>query len=151
MLRSYRIFPLFFLLQGEPARRVDLIPYRESLKGKACWRLNIKVYKTNKLSLEAMDLFAEASEEIRFESKSPQQVYGWVERLPVQREYAQQSKAARGRVRRIIEKMTGLSRAHDYEDEYLLKTSRLWDMRSVRKSSSLGSNTGPTHIKLRAA
>ena len=98
------------------------------------------MYKTKRLSLEAISRFAEASEEIRFESKSSQQVYGWVERLPVQREYAQQSKAARGRVRRNIEKMTGLSRAHDYEDEYLLKTSWLWDMRSVRKSSSLGGN-----------
>ena len=39
------------------------------------------------------------------------QVYGWVEQVLFQHEYAQQGKAARGLVRRYIEKMTGLSRA----------------------------------------
>ncbi len=55
--------------------------------------------------------FVEASEEIRFESKSRQQVYGWVERVLIQQEYAQRGKAVRGQVRRYIEKMTGMSRA----------------------------------------
>jgi len=58
-----------------------------------------------------MGLFVEASEEIRFESKNRRQVYGWLERVLVEQEYALQGKAARGRVRRYIEKMTGLSRA----------------------------------------
>jgi hypothetical protein len=34
-----------------------------------------------------------------------------MERVPVEHEYAQQGKAARGLLRRNIEKMTGLSRA----------------------------------------
>ena len=55
--------------------------------------------------------FVEASEEIRFESKNREQVYGWLERVLVGQEYAQQGKSARGLVRRYIEKMTGLSRA----------------------------------------
>ena len=58
-----------------------------------------------------MGLFVEASEEIRFESKNREQVYGWLERVLVEQEYAFQGKAARGLVRRYIEKMTGLSRA----------------------------------------
>src|SRR5580700_4657369 len=55
--------------------------------------------------------FVEASQEIRFESKNREQVYGWLEQVLVGQEYAQQGKAVRGRVRRYIEKMTGLSRA----------------------------------------
>ena len=58
-----------------------------------------------------MGRFVEASEEIRFESKNQEQVYGWLERVLVEQEYARQGKAARGLVRRYMEKMTGLSRA----------------------------------------
>jgi transposase InsO family protein len=73
--------------------------------------LNISVHEAEKLSLEAIGRFVEASEEIRFESADRNQVYGWVERLLVGQEYGTQGKAARGLVRRYIEKMTGLSRA----------------------------------------
>jgi transposase InsO family protein len=73
--------------------------------------LNISVHEAEKLSLEAISRFVEASEEIRFESKSRAQVYGWVERVLIRQEYAGQGKAARGLVRRYIEKMTGMSRA----------------------------------------
>jgi transposase InsO family protein len=73
--------------------------------------LNISVHEAEKLSLEAMSRFVDASEEIRFESKNREQVYGWMERVLVEQEYALQGKAARGLVRRYIEKMTGLSRA----------------------------------------
>jgi len=69
------------------------------------------VHEAEKLSLEAIGRFVEASEELRFEGENRQQVYGWVERLLVQQEYAQHGKAARGLVRRYIEKMTGMSRA----------------------------------------
>lgn len=58
-----------------------------------------------------MGQFVEASEEIHFEGANRGQVYGWVERVLVQQEYARQGKAARGLLRRYIEKMTGLSRA----------------------------------------
>jgi hypothetical protein len=63
-----------------------------------------------KLSLEAIGRFVEASEEIRFEAENRHQLYGWVERVLVGQEYAQQGNAARGLVRRYVEKMTGLSR-----------------------------------------
>jgi len=63
------------------------------------------------LSLEGIRRFVEASEEIRFEGANRGQVYGWVERVLVEHEYAQQGKVGRGLLRRYIEKMTGLSRA----------------------------------------
>jgi len=69
------------------------------------------VHEAEKLSLGAIGRFVEASEEIHFEGANRTQVYGWVERVLVQQEYARQGKSARGLVRRYIEKMTGLSRA----------------------------------------
>ena len=69
------------------------------------------MHEAEKLSLEAIGRFVVASEEIRFKSENRQQVYGWLERVLVEQEYPQQGKAARGLVRRYIEKMTGLSRA----------------------------------------
>lgn len=69
------------------------------------------MHEAENLSLEAIGRFVEASEELRFEGENRQQVYGWVEQVLVQQEYTEQGKAARGLVRRYIEKMTGLSRA----------------------------------------
>ncbi len=69
------------------------------------------MHEAENLSLEAIGRLLEASEEIRFGSGNRQEVYGWVERLLVQQEYTLQSKAARGLIRRYMEKMTGLSRA----------------------------------------
>jgi transposase InsO family protein len=73
--------------------------------------LNISVHEAEKLSLEAIGRFVAASEELRVEGENRQQVYGWVEQVLVRQEYAQQGKAARGLVRRYVEKMTGMSRA----------------------------------------
>ena len=58
-----------------------------------------------------MGRFVEASEEIRFQSENRPQLYSWVEQVLIQHEYAGQGKAARGLLRRYVEKMTGLSRA----------------------------------------
>ena len=69
------------------------------------------MHQAEKLNLEGIRRFIEASEEIRFAGANRGQVYGWVERVLVRHEYAQQGKAARGLLRRYIEKMTGLSRA----------------------------------------
>jgi transposase InsO family protein len=69
------------------------------------------MHDAEKLSLEAMGRFVEASEEIRFEGENRRQLYGWVEQVLVGQQYAQLGKASRGLVRRYIEKMTGLSRA----------------------------------------
>ena len=63
------------------------------------------------MSLESIGRFVTGNEEIRFEGEDREQVYGWVEGFWWGRRYAQLGKAARGLVRRYIEKMTGLSRA----------------------------------------
>jgi len=82
-----------------------------SLKGRSCWDVNIRMDDREMLSLEAIGRFVEASQEIRFEAENRPQLYGWVEQVLVGHEYALLGKAARGLVRRYIEKMTGLSRA----------------------------------------
>jgi len=88
-----------------------LFQHKMSLKGRSCWGVNIRMVAPEKLSLEAIGRFVAASEEIRFEAADRQPLYGWVEQVLVGRQYAQLGKAARGLVRRYIEKMTGRSRA----------------------------------------
>src|SRR5260370_41763862 len=58
-----------------------------------------------------MESFLRASEAMRFEGETRQQVNPWMERVLCQRQYHQQGRAARGLVRRYVGKMTGLSRA----------------------------------------
>ena len=82
-----------------------------SLKGWLCWVVNIRMDDAKKWSLEGIGRFLAASEEIRFEAADRQQLYARVEQVLVGQVYAQQGKAARGLVRRYIEKITGLSRA----------------------------------------
>jgi hypothetical protein len=82
-----------------------------SLKGRSCWDVNIRMDDAEKLSLEAIGQFVSASEDIRFEAQDRQQLYNWVERVLVGQQYPLLGKAARGLVRRYIEKMSGLSRA----------------------------------------
>ena len=82
-----------------------------SLKGRSCWDVNIRMDDAEKLSLESIGQFVTAREDIRFEAQDRQQLYDWVEQVLVGREYGQLGKAARGLVRRYIEKMSGLSRA----------------------------------------
>jgi len=82
-----------------------------SLKGRSRWVVIIRMDDAEKLSLEAIGRFVAASEEVRFEAEDRQQLYGWVERVPVEQQYTQVGRAARGLVRGYMEKMTGLSRA----------------------------------------
>ena len=67
--------------------------------------------EAEKLSLEEIRGFVGASARIRFEGHDRGQIYGWVEGMLVQQEYARQGKIARGLLRRYVEKITGLSRA----------------------------------------
>jgi hypothetical protein len=61
------------------------------------------------LSLERIQALLEASEEVRFEGKQRQEVYDWMTRLMRQQGYRKQGNAARGLLRRYMEKMTGRS------------------------------------------
>ena len=69
------------------------------------------MHEAEKLSLDQIEAFLNASEEIRFEGENREQVYGWVEQVLRQQHYPQQGRKARGLLRRYVEKMTGLSRA----------------------------------------
>jgi transposase InsO family protein len=73
--------------------------------------LTTSVHEAEKLNLDQIQSFLKASEGIRFEGESRQQVYHWIEQVLRQQQYAQQGRAARGLLRRYLGKMTGLSRA----------------------------------------
>ena len=63
------------------------------------------------LSLEQIRAFLQASDEVAFEGRNREEVYGWVNRALEQQKYTELGRASRGLVRRYLEKMTGLSRA----------------------------------------
>ena len=69
------------------------------------------MHEAEKLSLDQIEAFLNASEGIRFEGENREQVYGWVEQVLRQQQYEKQGRKARGLLRRYLEKMTGLSRA----------------------------------------
>ncbi len=64
-----------------------------------------------KLSLEQIRAFLEASEEVGFEGQGRKEVYDWITRLLREQGYRKQGKAGRGLLRRYIAKMTGRGRA----------------------------------------
>jgi len=71
----------------------------------------ISVHEAEKLSLQQIEQFLLAAKEVRFEASQRGEIYGWVERLLCQQEYARQGRRARGLLRRYIGKMTRLSRS----------------------------------------
>jgi hypothetical protein len=66
---------------------------------------------TAELSLEQIQAFLEASEEVQFKGKKRQEVYDWMTRLMRRQEYRKQGKRVRGLLLRYMAKMTGRSRA----------------------------------------
>jgi len=64
-----------------------------------------------KLSLEQIRGFLEASEEVHFEGQRRQEVYEWITGLLRQQGYRKQGKVVRGLLRRYVAKMIGRSRA----------------------------------------
>lgn len=64
-----------------------------------------------KLSLEQMEAFLAASQEMRFQAKSRQDLYDWVGRTLREHGYSVLKRGDKGVVRRYLGKMTGLSRA----------------------------------------
>ena len=64
-----------------------------------------------RLSLEQMRAFLEASQEVAFEAANRSELYGWITRTLCQQEYWKQGREVKGLVRQYVMKMTGLSRA----------------------------------------
>jgi hypothetical protein len=71
----------------------------------------ISVHETEHLSLQQIEKFLAAANEVRFEARERKQLHGWIERLLCQQEYVRHGRRARGLLRRYIGKMTELSRA----------------------------------------
>jgi len=61
------------------------------------------------LSPDRIREFLKLSREIEFTAQNRAEVYAWVQRTLVAREYARQGKKRRGRLRAYIKKVTGLS------------------------------------------
>jgi transposase InsO family protein len=73
--------------------------------------LIVSMVERKVLSLEEIQAFLDASEEIGFEGKNRKEVYGWVRETLVGQQYHVRGKADRGMLRGYVAKMTGLSRA----------------------------------------
>jgi transposase InsO family protein len=73
--------------------------------------LTTSVHEAEKLSLDQIRAFLQASQTIRFEGESRPQVYHWIEQVLCLQQYHQQSREARGLIRLYLAKMTGRSRA----------------------------------------
>ena len=78
---------------------------------RACWVLIIKMQAGEKLSLEQIRAFLEASDEVGFEGRNREEMYDWVNQTLRQLHYQDLKRSGRGLVRRYVAKMTGLSRA----------------------------------------
>ena len=59
----------------------EVSQYKVSLKGQSCSEENVSVHQAEKLSLEGIRRFVAASEALRFEGKSRERVYVWVEQV----------------------------------------------------------------------
>jgi transposase InsO family protein len=73
--------------------------------------LIVRVDTGQGLSLEQIRAFLDASDEVAFEGRNREEVYGWVNRILEEQKYDELGRAGRGLVRRYVGKMTGLSRA----------------------------------------
>jgi transposase InsO family protein len=73
--------------------------------------LIVSVQAGEQLSLEQIRAFLEGSDEVRFEGRNREEVYGWVNQTLRQQRYEELKRSGRGWVRRYLSKMTGLSRA----------------------------------------
>jgi len=57
------------------------------------------VHEAEKLSLEQIESFLNASQEILFEGETQKQIYHWIEQVLGRQKYHQQSRQARGLLR----------------------------------------------------
>jgi transposase InsO family protein len=73
--------------------------------------LIVKMQAGERLSLEQIRAFLEASDDLGFQGRNRDEVYSWVNLTLRQQGYQELKRSGRGLVRRYLEKMTGLSRA----------------------------------------
>jgi transposase InsO family protein len=73
--------------------------------------LTISVRNSERLSLEQIREFLNASEEVEFESKNRQEVYNWMSRTLREHGYDRQKRPVKGLLLAFLQKMTGYSRS----------------------------------------
>ena len=73
--------------------------------------LNIRMENTEKLSLEQIRVFLQASQEVGFEATQRWEMYEWMARTLCYQEYWKQKRTTKGLLRQYMVTMTGLSRA----------------------------------------
>src|SRR5579864_690624 len=66
---------------------------------------------TEKLSLEQIQAFLQASQEVRFQATKREETYEWITRTLCYQEYGKQKREAKGLLRQYIASMTGRRRA----------------------------------------
>jgi hypothetical protein len=92
--------------------------------------LTISVRNSERLSLEQIREFLEASEEVEFESKNRQEVYNWMSRTLQEHSYDRQKRPVKGLLRGFLQKMTGYSRSQ------VTRLVRRWaEQRELRKTA----------------
>jgi transposase InsO family protein len=73
--------------------------------------LKISVRNGERLSLEQIRVFLEASDGLEMAGAEREEVYGWITQMLCEQEYWKQRREVKGLLRQYIGKMTGLSRA----------------------------------------
>jgi len=69
------------------------------------------VQNGERLGLEQLRAYLEATDEVRFEGIERAEVYAWISRTLGEQEYWKQAKGTKGLLRGYVQKMTGLSRS----------------------------------------
>src|SRR5436190_4233362 len=83
-----------------------------SLEGyTACWDLIVTMQAGEKLTLEQIQAFLDATNEFGFQGPDRKEIYEWVGQMLREQQYERLKRSGRGLVRRYVAKMTGLSRA----------------------------------------
>jgi transposase len=73
--------------------------------------LNVSVQNGERLGVEQLRAYLEATDEVRFEGIERAEVYAWISRTLGEQEYWKQAKGTKGLLRGYVQKMTGLSRS----------------------------------------
>ena len=71
--------------------------------------MQIRMQNNEVLTREQINDFLKGTEGVSFVGEKKKEVYAWVERVLVSREFLQQDKKLRGTVRAYVEKVTGTS------------------------------------------
>jgi transposase InsO family protein len=104
--------------------------------------LKISLRNGERLSLEQIRAFLEASDEMEFEAVHRTEVYEWMTKVLCEQEYWKQKRAVKGTLRRYLAKMTGLSRAqvarliHRYRESGAVREKNYRRNRFVQRYSA---------------